>query len=218
MKIREDDDLIFVSFVLGEGWNTNAYLLADKYRKIAWLVDPGFSPGKVIQFLREKDYRLERILLTHGHLDHIGGLTAVKEAFPSASILSHPREGAYHLDPNINLMSMAGIMFNCPGPDGFVDDGDEIQSGILSCRVIHTPGHSPGGLCFYFEKESVLLSGDTLFQGSVGRYDFPLSDGVELMESIREKLLVLPPETRIFPGHGPDSTLGQEKRDNPFLR
>ncbi|MDR1894643.1 MAG: MBL fold metallo-hydrolase [Spirochaetales bacterium] len=217
MKVHENDDLILASFILGQNWNTNAYVLADKYSRIAWLVDPGFSPGRVLDFLAGRGLSLERIILTHAHLDHIGGLTQIKETYPKASILIHAAEAGYPREPDINLMAAAGLVFPVPEPDGLLQDGQRIQSGALDGLVIHTPGHSPGSICLYLEKEGFLISGDTLFQGSVGRCDFPLSDEGQMISSLKEKILCLPEKTLVFPGHGPETILGHEKLYNPFL-
>ena len=210
------EPVFFRSFLLGE-WMTNAYLAGDPETRAAWVVDPGFSPEPLLDFIKEEGWQVSRILFTHAHLDHIAGAGAVRKLFPESLLCIHKSEAAFLTDPSLNLSALMGMNIVAPPADRLLEEGDLLQEGALSCRVIHTPGHSPGGLCFYFEKENRLVSGDTLFQGSVGRYDFPTSDGEALFSSIREKLLPLPDVTSVFPGHGPDTVLGREKQTNPYL-
>jgi len=196
---------------------TNAYLAGDPETRTAWVVDPGFSPEPLLDFIKEEGWQVSLVLFTHAHLDHIAGAGAVRRLFPDSLLCIHKSEASFLTDPSLNLSALMGLNIVSPPADRFLEDGEVLKEGALSCQVIHTPGHSPGGLCFYFEKENRLVSGDTLFQGSVGRYDFPTSDGEALFSSIREKLLPLPDETAVYPGHGPETVLGREKKTNPYL-
>ncbi len=210
------DKLFFKSFILGE-WMTNAYLVGLPDEKRGWVFDPGFSPEPLIDLLNSDGWNLEKVIFTHAHLDHIAGADELLRIYPEAEVLIHEEEFSYPQDPKLNLSIMAGRNILGPKPDRGLLDNEIIGEDLLSCKVIHTPGHSPGGACFYFEDEGFLIAGDTLFNGSVGRYDFPTSDGENLFKSIRNKILPLPDNTRVFPGHGSETTIGQERKTNPFI-
>ena len=215
--IYENNKLLFACFVMSD-WMTNCYVCCDKETKKAWVIDCGFEPEELTGYLTNNDWDLEKILLSHGHLDHVAGLDKLKAAYPEAKIYAHALEKDFGSNPDINLAAPMGLQISAPPTDIILYGGEEIDSGELHCTVIHTPGHSPGGLGFYFNKQGFLFCGDTLFQNSIGRYDFPNSNGSLLFKSIKEKLLILPEETVICPGHGPLSKIGIEKRENYFLR
>lgn len=210
-------DFVLKSFALG-AWMTNGYLLGWKPTKEAWVVDPGFSPEPLLDYIRREEWNITKILLTHAHLDHIAGIKDLLALFPSSEILIHKNEEEFLTNPSLNLSAMAGVAVSAPKPTGVLEDGDELILGDRPFTVLHTPGHSPGGSCFYQAGEGILISGDTLFEGSVGRTDFPNSDPAALSEGIRRKLYVLPDDTVVYPGHGAETRLGREKKSNPFVR
>ncbi|MBI9104847.1 MAG: MBL fold metallo-hydrolase [Spirochaetales bacterium] len=211
-----EENLTLEQFTLGE-WMTNCYYIGLKEEKRGWVFDAGFSPSPMIDFLKQEGILVEKLIFTHAHLDHIAGAKDILSIYPEAEILIHSDEMDFPVNPDLNLSTMAGRMVIGPEPDRGVKDQDLIGDKNLSCRVIHTPGHSPGGSCFYFEESGFLIAGDTLFQGSVGRYDFPTSDGESLFKAIREKLMILPDETIVYPGHGPSTTIGAERKSNAYL-
>lgn len=203
-------------FVLGP-FATNCYVVRAGGGS-CWIVDASFEPQPLIARVRELGLTPSAIILTHAHADHIAGLAEVKAAFPEAPILIHEAEKGFLTDPTLNLSAAYGTPLIAPEADGFLEDGQTIELGDSKWKVLHTPGHSPGGVTLYCEAAGEALVGDTLFAGSIGRHDFPTSDGPTLFKSIREKLYMLPDETRVYPGHGPMTTIGREKRTNPFVR
>lgn len=197
---------------------TNTYFLGWIPSQEGWVIDPGFSPEPLIDFLTAEDWQVSKILLTHAHLDHIAGIEGLRKIYPECDILIHHEERDFLTDPSLNLSTLAGRVMTAPAPTGTFADGDQFTLGDLTFSVIHTPGHSPGGSCFYQADEEICLSGDSLFYGSVGRTDFPTSDGAALSEAIRNKLFTLPDATVVHPGHGPSTSIGGEKKHNPFVR
>ena len=157
---------------------------------------------------------------THGHIDHIGANRAIKERY-DIPLLIHSADSASLTDPGLNLSAMGFGRLDSPPSDRELQDGDEILVGEIMLKVISTPGHTPGGICLLICRSGqpdVIITGDTLFAGGVGRTDFPGGSWSLLMESIRNRLLSFPDETIIFPGHGSHSTIGEERSSNPFLR
>ena len=186
-------------------------------RTECWIVDVGFDPDPLVQLVRERGLKPARIILTHAHLDHIAGVRELLEALGPIPLAIHEAEAAFLLDPDLNLSSFVEMNVTTPPADEQLRDGQTLQLGATEWTVLHTPGHSPGGITLYHAPSHQALVGDTLFADSIGRHDLPTSDGERLFRSIREKLLTLPDETRIYPGHGPPSTIGRERRHNPFL-
>ncbi len=194
-------------------FGTNCYIVADEASKEGMLIDPGCDAPAIRQKIEELGVSIRLIVLTHGHPDHIGALKEMKD-YTGAAVAIHPDDAMY-----IESRQRGGFGF--PGqepvtPDRLLQDGDTVSAGSLSFRVIHTPGHTQGGICLY--REGVVFTGDTLFRYSVGRYDMPGGDGRQELTSIVQKLMVLPDETIAYPGHGPATTIGDEKEGNPFLR
>lgn len=208
-------------------YGTNCYLYSPDNSGL-WIIDPGAEGFSVVQKARALAIPVKGILLTHSHWDHIMGLPSVHEAWPEASILIHREEqsalGAEggrrqaemvsYFDPAF-LEKYGKAFGTLPEATGTFTDGDMVADSTL--RVIHTPGHSPGSVCLYNAVENILFSGDTLFYGSIGRSDLPGGNGQILQESL-EKLSGLPPQTKVFPGHGSSTTILQEKNDNPWFQ
>ena len=192
----------------------NCYLAACEKTRRGILIDPGAEAGKILRLVREKDIEVTHIVCTHGHIDHIGAAAAVREAL-DAPLYIHQADSEMLRHPH-DALGFYGDKVEPAEADGFLEDGQELTFGSVTLKVLSTPGHSPGSVCLQGEGE--LFSGDTLFAGSIGRTDFPGGNFAQIINSIKTKLLVLPEETVVYPGHGPASTIGEEKRYNPFLR
>ncbi len=190
---------------------SNCYLISTE--KAALVIDPGFEDDRVLEFLRENAEKSCRILLTHVHFDHIGGAATLQRETGTAVAIGRA-DGEVIADPHYNLTDRFRVKLGIPQVD-LLDDGDTFTVGDLTVRCIETPGHSAGGMCFLVG--DVLFSGDTLFAGSVGRTDFITGDHDTLMCSI-QKLFALPEHTVVYPGHGPSTTLHEERLMNPYLR
>lgn len=199
-------------------FETNCYVVTAKGSSECWIIDPGLDPGEMIEAVRGRGLRPVAIILTHAHLDHVAGVGEVLRAFPGLPIIGHESERDWPGDPNLNLSAGYGIPIAVPGATRFIGDGEELRLGDEVWRVIHTPGHSPGGITLYHAAAGAAIVGDTLFAGSIGRSDFPGSDEATLHAAIRERLYTLPESTVVLPGHGPTTTIGREKRSNPFVR
>ncbi len=194
----------------------NGYIVGDEETGVAVIIDPGDEAGDFLRIVEEEKWTVEKIINTHGHIDHIGGVAKIQSKL-NLPFYIHKGDELYVKNATI-LSGMMGVKRVIPPKiDGNLEDGEVIQIGNLQAKVIHTPGHTPGGVCFYFEKEKILFSGDTLFQGSIGRTDLPGGNYRQLLESIHKKLLVLPDETRVYSGHGEETTIELEKQYNPFL-
>lgn len=196
---------------------TNCYILSNKDGSCL-IFDPGEESDKVIQYLIQKKLKPLAILLTHAHFDHIGAVDGVREKF-DLPVYIHKKEEKWLSDPELN-----GSQFFIPGqtitarPAEFLITSEkELTLGEFHFKVFETPGHSPGSVSFYFEHSGIVVSGDALFQSSIGRTDLLGGNHDELLRSIHQKLLVLPEETIVLPGHGPATTIGQEMDSNPFL-
>ena len=198
----------------------NCFIAWQTGSKDAVVFDPGWDGKKIIAELERRALTVAALLQTHCHGDHIGALEALKKHFPAAPIYCPVDEVDWLSRPTLNLSYFYGFSIVAPEADKHVKHDDRIEIAGLSFRSIHVPGHSPGGTGFYVEPKDGaphLFSGDILFAGSIGRTDLPGGEGEEmLVEGIREKLFVLPDETIVHPGHGPDTTIGKEKRSNPF--
>ena len=217
---HSDTPLTIEMFTLGP-WATNCYLLRTGEgapRGEGWIVDASFEPAPIARRASELGLSITRILLTHAHVDHIAGLTELRRAFPNAKVMLHEAERDWLENPMLNLSEGAGIPVTSSAPDELLRGGETLRLGSHEFRVLHTPGHSPGGVTLHCAAARVALVGDTLFAGSIGRHDFPTSDADALFDSIRGTLYALPDDTTALPGHGPSTTIGREKRSNPFVR
>ena len=201
-------------FVLGD-FQTNCHVVTEG--EDCWVVDCGYSPEALIQFLAEEALQPSSILLTHCHADHIAGLDKLRAAVGRVPVYCHPVEKEWNMNATLNLSEFGGMPVTVSAPDGELNEGEDLSLGESTWRVIHTPGHSPGSLCFINDKANIAIVGDTLFAGSIGRHDFPTSDVADLRHSIAHVLMALPDEMQIYPGHGPSSTIGHERATNPFV-
>ncbi|MBI5408271.1 MAG: MBL fold metallo-hydrolase [Nitrospirae bacterium] len=191
----------------------NCYVVGDEKTKQAIVIDAGDEPDRVMEIIKDHAFEVTAIICTHAHFDHVGAVGDIKRA-TGARVLIHRGDDELYGGVKDQAAFWGYDMNDLPAPDGFVDEGDEINAGDLTFRVLHTPGHSPGGMCIY--GEGVIFTGDTLFQGSVGRTDFSGGDMGKLRESFK-RLLGLPEDTVVLPGHGPETTIGREKRENFFI-
>ena len=206
--------MLIKSMVVGS-LEANCYLVADEETKEAIIIDPGAEGEKIRRLIEKGGLVPAYIVNTHGHIDHIGANGYLKEKLRDIKICIHPADTQMLSDPLQNLSSFAGQSNPSPAADLMLEDSYEIKLGKLSLKVVHTPGHTPGGICLVTEGK--VFTGDTLFAGSVGRTDLPGGSMNSLRTAIREKLLTLPDATVIYPGHGPLSTIGKEREDNPFV-
>ncbi|MBT0724404.1 MBL fold metallo-hydrolase [Rosenbergiella sp. S61] len=184
----------------------------------AALIDPGGEADKIIALLRQHPIKLEKILLTHGHLDHVGAAKVLAQAFQVPLIGPH-RDDHFLFESLPQQSAMFGFP-HCPVfyPDQWLNEGECVELGAVKLSVLHCPGHTPGHIVFYQAEQRLLFSGDVLFKGGVGRSDFPRGNAQQLIASIEKKLLPLGDDVTFIPGHGPGSTLGHERLTNPFLR
>jgi glyoxylase-like metal-dependent hydrolase (beta-lactamase superfamily II) len=193
---------------------TNTYLVWDEVSGEAILIDPAGPADRVRELLSGCPGQVKYILTTHGHADHVAGLKAAKE-LTGASILTHFQDAGMLQDTNDSISHYVGIAEPLPKPDVLLGGGEELYLGALRFEVLHTPGHTAGGICLF--GHGLLFSGDTLFAGSIGRYDLPGGDFNALQASLL-RLRELPEDTVVYPGHGPATTIGAEKLHNRFLR
>ena len=190
---------------------TNCYLVSCPETNETVIIDPGAEGKRIIEKIKALNLNVIYIINTHGHVDHIGANSILKETFKVPIMLSKKDIDLYN-NPGFGLNL---VLCKQPQPDHFIAEGDQITFGKLSLKVIETPGHTTGGICLL--GDSVVFCGDTLFAGSIGRTDLAGGSTAALMKSIQERLLVLSPETAVFPGHGPETTIGAEAASNPFL-
>ncbi len=204
--------MIIEKFVVGP-LEVNCYVIADEGSKEALIVDPGDEPDRIVEFVKEKGLTVNKIVYTHSHFDHVGGLPELKEA-TGAELMMHKEELPVY-EAARHMAAFWGYEIDpLPKPDVLLSEGDSVTTGNLSFEVLHTPGHSPGGICLY--GEGIVITGDTLFAGSVGRTDLEGGNMENLKKSFK-RLMELPEDTQVLPGHGPETTIGQERRFNFFL-
>ncbi len=191
----------------------NTYILGETESREAVVVDPGGNRPAIQQVLEQQGWTLKKIVLTHGHGDHIGAVLELKE-MTGVPVAVHREDAEMLADSQKNFTSMmgGGIQFQA---DELLDDGETLKLGTDQIKVIHTPGHTPGGICLLAGE--LLFSGDTLFLQSIGRTDLEGGSHRQLIESIKTKLMKLSDTVKVYPGHGPDTTIGLEKKSNPYL-
>ncbi len=205
------------TFILGD-FQTNCFVVTAGDGPECWIVDCGYEPEPLLDWIEAHNLAPSRLLLTHCHSDHMAGVDAALSRFGSMPIHVHEDEAGFCTDPMLNLSGMFGRPVTCTEPDQMLHDDDTLSLGETTWRVLHAPGHSPGGVLFVHDASSQAIVGDTLFAGSIGRFDFPTSNAGDLRRTISEVLMGLPDEMTIHPGHGPATTIGQERRTNPYVR
>ena len=195
---------------------TNTYVVSDG--DVCWIVDPGDGPDEVVDFIITSGMTPKAILLTHGHGDHIAGVADMQKAFAGLKLLC-PADDAFMLgDATANLSGPFGYNVTAPQADEMIQPEQTLELGDSSWKVLDTSGHTRGGVSFYCARSSVVIVGDALFANSIGRTDIPGASSDRLIDNIKNNLLTLPDETRVLPGHGPETTIGTEKQINPFVR
>ena len=195
---------------------TNVYFYYDENSLEAAVIDPGGSVDKLIEMAAENGLKLKYILLTHGHYDHTAGVDELKVS-TGAEVMAHEAEDELLKNTDLNLSLLAGGRALSVVCDKLLKEGDVIEVGAGRLSVIHTPGHTGGGACFYDKENGILFSGDTLFRGTTGRYDLPTAHGQTLFNSIKNKLYTLPDDTKVLPGHDVATTIGWEKANNQVV-
>lgn len=194
---------------------TNCYFVYEEGKSQALVFDPADKGDYIYNGLKEQGFSVEAILLTHGHFDHIWGVEKLKE-LSGAKVYAYEEEKEVCENPSLNVSKGAGRACAVQA-DVYGKDGERLKIAGMSCVLIGTPGHTKGSCCYYFEEDGFLVSGDTLFQESVGRTDLPTGSMSALVRSVKDKLLVLPDEVKVYPGHGESTTIGYERQYNPFL-
>lgn len=198
----------------GGRFGVNLYVIYDGKEKSCAIVDPGEYLPEAVRFIESKQLKVEAIILTHGHGDHLVRLPEYLARF-DAPVLAHRREKELLDNPELNFSTM---MIGTPitvEPDRWLEDGDEIVIGAMTWKVLHTPGHTKGGICLHHE--DWLIAGDTLFKEAVGRFDLHGGDYRQLKQAIQEKLMTLPDDVVVYPGHGPETTIGYEREHNRLI-
>jgi hydroxyacylglutathione hydrolase len=195
----------------------NCSIVGDEASHGAMVIDPGDDIGRIVELLKKHALTVKQIVITHAHIDHVGGAMKLKK-LTGAPILLNQNDQAL-----LKMLDVQAAWIGMRAPenvkiDQSVTSGDRVQAGALDAQVIHTPGHTEGSICLYFEAEKKLIAGDTLFAGSIGRTDLPGGSYEKIMNSLHEQVLALPDDTIVIPGHGESTTIGQEREVNPFLQ
>ena len=200
-------------------YQTNCYILrSSEATKDCLIIDTGLDAGELADFLEQHKLNPVAIVFTHGHADHIIGAPALRKNYPDIKVYIHKLDAKMLADAEGNLSAYSEKPFTTKPADLLIEEGSVIEQAGIKLEVFHTPGHTPGGICLYSKDERIVFSGDTLFAASIGRTDLPEGSMVQLVKGIKEKLLTLPDDTVVYPGHGPITTIGQEKAHNPFLQ
>lgn len=199
-------------------YETNCYVLrSNEAAADCLVVDPGLGAGELTKFIRDHKLNPVAVVLTHGHIDHIAGVAALRESYPDIKLYIHELDAEMLTEPGANLSGMTGRAFTTEPADICLEDGSCVEQAGVKLQVLHTPGHTPGGICLYSREEAIVFTDDTLFAESIGRTDFPGGSMSQLVKCIKQELCVLPGETIVYPGHGPSTTIAREKAHNQFL-
>lgn len=197
----------------------NTYVVWLPGRSDVLVIDPGLEPDLILDFLDDRGLTPAALLNTHGHADHIGGNRALKERYPDAPLLIGVDDAPLLTDANLNLSAPFGLPVTSPPADALLREGDTVEHAGIRLQVLDIPGHSPGHIVFVHQDSPVrVFGGDVLFRESIGRTDFPGGSDPLLLSGIRNKLFLLPDDTVVYPGHGPVTTVGHERRFNPFVK
>ena len=195
----------------------NCSIIGDETTRDAIVIDPGDDIADVLGIIEKHSLKVKQIVITHAHIDHVGGAMKLRKATGAPILLN---QNDYALLKMLDVQA-AWLGMSSPGTveiDRSLTDADKVEAGPMVANVIHTPGHTEGSVCLYFPAERKLIAGDTLFAGSIGRTDLPGGSFEKIMRSLHEKVLALPDETVVVPGHGPLTTIGDERESNPFLK
>lgn len=194
---------------------TNCYIVWCENTKKAVVIDPGGNPDRILAAVQKEGLNVEAVINTHGHADHVLANTKVQEA-TGAPLWIHAADAEMLGSGSRNLSAFLGGATSCGTADRRLSDGEVLQIGEFSLKVLHTPGHTPGGICLLADR--TVFVGDTLFAESIGRTDFPGGSYAQLIQSIKDKLMALADDVKVYPGHGPATTIGWERRQNPFIQ
>jgi glyoxylase-like metal-dependent hydrolase (beta-lactamase superfamily II) len=195
----------------------NCSIVGDETTRDAMVIDPGDDIAAVVAIIQKHNLQVRQIVITHAHIDHVGGAMKLRQATGAPILLN---QNDYALVQMLDMQA-AWLGMKSPGQveiDNSIGDADKVEAGPLVANVIHTPGHTEGSICLYFPAQQKLIAGDTLFAGSIGRTDLPGGSYDKIIRSLHEKVLALPDETLVVPGHGPLTTIGDERESNPFLK
>jgi hydroxyacylglutathione hydrolase len=214
-----DSMAIEIHTIVSDPFAENSYIVWRKGNREAFIVDPGFEPGLILDFLNERELTCTALVNTHGHVDHMAGNAALKQAFPAAPILVGAGDSPMLTDAVVNMSALYGLPVVSPPADRLVNEGDRLTLAGIELEVFDIPGHSPGHVVYLIRETQpfTLLGGDVLFRGSIGRTDFPGGSFETLKSGIERVLWPLPPDTVVYTGHGPVTTTGHEKRSNPYV-
>jgi hydroxyacylglutathione hydrolase len=210
--------LMKIDCLIVGAYETNCYILRVEQSKDCIIIDAGLEAGTMLNFLRTHKLNPVALILTHGHIDHIAAVPQIKQDYPDMKIYIHRLDADMLTEPMANLSAMFGPGFSTENADFLLKDKEIIDQVGIKLQVLHTPGHTPGGISLYLQQAKAVFTGDALFADSVGRTDFPDGNMEQLIDGIKTQLLTLPADTKVYPGHGPATTISREKKFNQYLQ